>query len=301
MDTRLLRYFVAVVDHENFTRAAEQLNITQPPLSIAIKNLESSLDLELLKRTGKSIKLTREGEVLYHHATIILQQLDDAQLAMDELKGLEKGEVRLGVPGMMGSYFFPEIVMAFKSKYPRLKLRLIEAGTRAIRSMLTKGELDIGVILNEKVPDELETDQIFRCEMVAVVSEQHKLASRSSLTFKEFFKYELVMFGEGYFHRDFIETISKQQGLAVNFSFETNLLPMILKLVRNGFAITALLDLVTEFEGGIVGIPFQDPVHLNLALAWRKDGYLSKADRTFIDFIHDYSADSISFTTSSRV
>lgn len=74
----------------------------------------------------------------------------------------------------------------------------------------------------------------------------------------------------------------------MQYSFETNLLPLILKIVKREFAITALLQLVTENESGVVGVPFSPPVTLNLALAWRRGGYLSVADRTFIEFIKQY-------------
>ncbi|GAA5647441.1 MULTISPECIES: LysR family transcriptional regulator [Vibrio] len=288
MDSRQLKHFVAVADHGHFTMAAKALHIAQPALSISIRKFEAQLGVELFRRQDRKVELTYEGKVLYEHAKRILQQFDDAKLAMDELIGLEKGEVRLGAPSMMGSYFFPEIVMAFKSHYPNLKLTLIDAGTQSIRQMLLDGELDIGVINNADVPDDLETDHLLTSEMVAVVGRDHPLAERASLTFDEFFEHELVMFKPGYFHRDFIDAVCEKYGLSMKFSFETNLLPMILSIVKHEFAITALLELVTQHEKDVVGISFQQPVMLDLALAWRKDGYLSKADRTFIEFIKRY-------------
>lgn len=289
MDSKHLKHFVAVAEHKHFTKAAKALHIAQPALSISIKKLEQSLAVELFRREDRKVSLTDEGAVLYEHAKRVLQQLDDAQLAIDELKGLQKGEVRLGAPSMMGSYFFPEVLMAFKSRYPNLKLTLVDAGTRSIRQMLLDGELDIGVINDENVPDDLETDHLLRSEMVAVVARDHELASRESITFDEFFEHELVMFKPGYFHRDFIENQAAQCDKEMRFSFETNLLPMILSIVKHEFAITALLELVTQHEKDVVAVPFEDRVRLDLALAWRKDGYLSIADKTFIEFVKQYT------------
>ncbi|MDW1951486.1 LysR family transcriptional regulator substrate-binding protein, partial [Vibrio sp. 812(2023)] len=82
--------------------------------------------------------------------------------------------------------------------------------------------------------------------------------------------------------------VSEEHGFSMKSSFETNLLHLILSIVRQEFAITALLELVTQNEKGVVGIPFHPPVTLDLALAWRKEGYLSIADRTFIDFVKRY-------------
>ena len=289
MNSKQLKHFVAVAEFGHFTRAAKALHIAQPALSISIKKFEQQLGMVLFRRDERKVALTDEGRVLFEHAKRVLQQIDDAKLAMDELKGLEKGEVRLGAPSMMGSYFFPEVLMAFKSRYPNLKLILVDAGTSVIRQMLLDGELDIGVINQDNVPDDLETDLLLHSEMVAVVSRDHPFAKRQSLSFDEFFDQELVMFKEGYFHRDYIEAKARLHSKELQCEFETNLLPLILSIVRREFAITALLKLVTQHEPDVVGIPFEEPVKLDLALAWRKDGYLSVADRTFIDFVKSFS------------
>ena len=285
MDTRQLTYFVTLAETANFTRAAERLHIAQPALSVAIKKFEQQLDLPLFHRTDRKVTLTHEGEVLLEHARRILQQINDANIAMDELKGLERGEVRLGVPSMLGSYFFPEILMGFKSQYPNLKLTIVEAGTQSIRKMLLDGELDLGVIHNADVPDRLEIEHLITSQMVAVVSEEHELASQSQIHFKDFFKEELVMFKPGYFHREFIDQICHTHHFKPQISFETNLLPMILNIIRHNFAVSALLELVTEHEKGLIPIPFAEPVYLNIAMAWRKNGYLSLADRAFMAFV----------------
>ncbi|WP_114764383.1 LysR family transcriptional regulator [Vibrio rhodolitus] len=289
MDSKHLKHFVTVAEYGHFTQAAKALHIAQPALSISIKKFEQQLGMTLFRRTERKVELTDEGKVLLKHAKRVLQQIDDAKLAMDELKGLEKGEVRLGAPSMMGSYFFPQILMAFKSRYPDLKLTLVDAGTGSIRTMLLNGELDIGVInLDKQVPDDLETDILLHSEMVAVVGKDHPFASKQSVRFDEFFEQDLVMFKEGYFHRDYIEAKAKENALELECAFETNLLPLILSIVRREFAITALLDLVTHHEADIVGVPFEQPVKLDLALAWRKGGYLSIADRTFIEFVKSF-------------
>jgi len=288
LESKPLRHFLAVAEHGNFTHAAKALHIAQPALSISIKKLEQSLELSLFRRGDKSVTLTQEGQALYEHAKRIAQQFADAELAMNELKGLEKGEVRLGAPSMMGSYFFPQILMAFKSQFPKLKLTLIDAGTESIRKMLLNGELDIGVINDANVPSDLETDHLLDSEMLAVVGVRHELAQKESIEFEEFFQEDLILFKPGYFHRDFIDGVHEQHGFDMNIAFESNLLPMILSIVKQEFAITALLELVTQHEKEVVGVPFNPPVKLKLALAWRKEGYLSKADRTFIDFVKRY-------------
>ncbi|WP_394210105.1 LysR family transcriptional regulator [Enterovibrio calviensis] len=287
MNLRQLRYFVSVAEQKNFTRAARKLNIAQPALSIAIKKLETNIGLNLFDRNERQVHLTQEGQTLLPHAYRILRMVEDANTEMAELRGLQKGEVRVGVPGMLGSYFFPSILMGFKSKYPDLKLSVVEAGTQSIRQMLLDGELDIGVIHSQDVPAALDTTHLISSQMVAVTSVDHPLAEQTSMSFQAFFDEELVMFKKGYFHREFIDRICASHKITPNLSFETNLLAMILNIVRHGFAITALLELVTQHEPGLIAIPFEEPVTLDISMAWRKHGYLSLADRAFIDFVQE--------------
>ncbi|RKF21387.1 LysR family transcriptional regulator [Alginatibacterium sediminis] len=288
MTLKQLQHFLAVQRHASFTLAAREQSIAQPALSISIKNLERQLGVKLFLRHDRNVILSDEGKVLFSYAANIVQQLEDAQLAMSELKGLVKGEVRLGTPSMMGSYFFPDIIMAFKQRYPKLKLTVVDAGTQSIREMLLSAELDVGVILNQNVPPALETQLLLSSQMVAVFSPQHPLAKQALVNFEQFFENDLVMFKPGYFHRDFIDAACEAHNLSARFAFETNLLTMILKIVGQNFATTALLEIVTQNEDSVVGVPFNPAVHLDLALAWRKEGYLSIAERCFIDFVNEY-------------
>lgn len=284
MNTKALHYFVIIAEMQSFSRAAEVLHIAQSALSVSIKKLELSIGLTLFHRHDKGVQLTDEGDRLYQHAKEILQKLDDAVLEMQELKGLVKGEVKLGVPSMMGSYFFPDILMAFKQQYPDLKMTIIDAGTQSIRQMLLDGELDLGVILNENVPDSLEIEPLIEDDMLVVVSPEHEFATKPSISIEEFFSQELIMFKKGYFHREMVDKLCVEHGFEPNISIETNLIPMILKVVHKDFAIGALLKLVTEQESSVVGIPFEQPITLKIGMAWRKAGYLSVADKAFMEF-----------------
>ncbi|CAG0911580.1 unnamed protein product, partial [Cyprideis torosa] len=106
----------------SFSRAAESLNIAQSAVSASIKKLEQELGLLLFERRDRTIRLTDEGQCLLRHASTIQQTVADAELEMAELSGLKSGNVRVGIPGMLGSYHFPAILMAFRHRYPELDL-----------------------------------------------------------------------------------------------------------------------------------------------------------------------------------
>ncbi len=156
MDVRQLRFFVEIVRHSNFTKAAEQLHIAQPAVSMAIKKLEEELDLVLFNRQEKRISLTAEGEIFLRHAQRILEQVKAAETEMAELHGLEKGEVRVGIPPMLSAYFFPTIIRDFVRRFPNLHLSVLGEGAWRIQQMIGDGELDMGVIAGGTFPETLE-------------------------------------------------------------------------------------------------------------------------------------------------
>ena len=285
MDLKQLRYFLTVAEQGGFTRAAEVLHVAQPAVSMGIRKLEQQLELTLFQRQDRQVRLTDEGERLRHHAERILQAVDDAELEMAELKGLSNGEVRVGIPSMLGSYFFPPILMAFRHRYPELKLTVIEGGTWQLQQMLEAGELDLGVIVAEFVPSELEARTFLQAQMLVTIDPQHPFAGQENVTPEQFFRQELVMFKEGYFHRKIVDRLAKQCGQEPNIGFETNLIPLIKSIVKQGFGVSTLMEMVIQPEDQLVTRPFSDPVWLDLSIAWRRDGYLSKANRAFRDFV----------------
>ncbi|GAB2600431.1 LysR family transcriptional regulator [Nitrincola alkalisediminis] len=285
MNLKHLRYFVTVAELGSFTAAAEQLHLAQPAVSMAIQKLERSLSVQLFHRHERQISLTDEGNELLILAKRILMSADEATLAMKELSGLQRGEVRIGIPGMLGSYYFPPILMAFRHQHPALQLSVIEAGTRKLQQMLINGEIDIGVIVEDTPSIELDTLPFLREQMMVVMASDHPLATKASIDIDDLSEEELVLFKEGYFHREVIDKLLLQHGIKPHIGFETNLIPLIKQIVKQGFGISTLLEMVIKDEPALIARPFSEPVLLDLCIAWRKNGYLSKANRCFIDFV----------------
>ncbi|SHI08152.1 LysR family transcriptional regulator [Ferrimonas marina] len=285
MDLRQLRNFVMVAEHASFTRAAKVLGVAQPAVSTAIKKLESDLGLVLLHRQDKRVQLTAEGKELLPHAQAILQRVEQATQAMARLRDLDRGEVRIALPGMVGSYYFPALLMAFHHRYPDLKLSLCEAGTQEIRAMLERDEVDIGIIIDPGEQVGLETLPLMRPEMIAAVGTEHPLAQRDSIDWDEFFQHELVMFKPGYYHRELVNELAQARGFTPDIAFETNLIELIRSIVRQGFAITTVLEMVVESDPEIKALRFSEPMYMDLHVGWKSGRALTQADRTFLDFL----------------
>ncbi|MBY6185990.1 LysR family transcriptional regulator [Marinobacter hydrocarbonoclasticus] len=285
MDLRQLRNFVMVAEHASFTRAARVLGVAQPAVSTAIKKLETDLGLVLLHRQDKRVQLTAEGKELLPHAKAILERVEHATAAMNRLRDLDRGEVRIALPGMIGSYYFPALLMAFHHRYPELKLSLCEAGTREIQGMLERDEVDIGIIIEPTADQGLETVPLTRQEMIVAVGTDHPLASEEKIDIETFFQHELVMFKHGYYHRELINNLAKNLGVTPDIAFETNLIELIRSIVRQGFAITTVLKMVVEQDPDIRAIPFKEPLYMDLHVGWKSGRALTQADRTFLDFL----------------
>lgn len=285
MDFRQLQIFLEIVGNGSFTRAAEKLRIAQPAVSMAMKKLEEELDLVLFNRQEKKISLTSEGEIFGEHARRIMEEVRGAETEMEELRGLTRGEVRMGIPPMMSAYFFPRIISAFAEQYPSLLLSVFGEGASRIQKMIMQGELDMGVIAGGSVPAALEARRFLREEVVVAVRKDHPLAERTSLTLGEFTAQPLIFYKEGYYLRELIFDVLKESGLKPNIRFESNLFTLVKSLVKAGMGISVFLRMVVTEDEELRAIPLEPALHLDLLIAWKKQRYLSQANRAFVDFL----------------
>lgn len=285
MEFRQLKHFVAIVETGSISAAARHLFLAQPAISASIKKLESELNMPLLHRRERGVSLTEAGQQFLQHARQILQQAKDAKLAMQAIEGLHQGDVEIGVPPMLGSYFFPPLLMAFKHQYPALKLNVIDSGTRLIRQKLLDGDLELGVVADHDLPPEFESGKLMHEEMVVCMAADHPLAKFEQIEYRDFLKHELILFGKGYYHHSLIEKISLEEQARPKIAFTSNLLPLIKSVIRKGYAISPMWKVTIQNDDEIITRPFVKPFCIDLSLAWRRDSYLSRANQVFRDFI----------------
>ena len=285
MEFRQLQHFVAIVETGSISAAARHLYLAQPAISASIKKLENELNMPLLHRRDRGVSLTEAGEKFLQHAKQILKQTKDAKLAMQAIEGLDQGEVEIGVPPMLGSYFFPPLVMAFKHQHPALKLNIIDSGTRSIRKKLLDGDIELGVVADHDLPPEFESGKLIREEMVVAMAVDHPLAEFERIEYKDFLKHELILFGKGFYHHSLIDKICQKEKESPKIAFTSNLLPLVKSVIRKGYAISPMWKVAIQDDDEIITRPFVEPFCIDLSLAWRRDSYLSRANQVFRDFI----------------
>lgn len=284
MDLRQLKFFLGVAACESFTKAATKLHIAQPALSIAIKNLEEELDVLLFNRRDRKISLTAEGEALFQHAQGILQGVAAAKQEIADLRGLLKGEVRVGLTPMLSSFFFPKIISSFKLSHPALKIAISGDSAWSIQRKIESGELDIGVIAGE-VPAGLDSHHLLREEIVACVYPGHPFAGRKKVALRELFGEPLIHYQEGYHLRELIDELCAREGITPAVVAESNLYSLIRSLVREKLGLAFFLKMVVARDSEVAAISSDPPLFMDLYIAWKKNSYLSRANRAFVDFL----------------
>jgi DNA-binding transcriptional LysR family regulator len=177
---RQLKVFAAVAKHTSFARAAEELHLTQPAISMQIKELEGTVKLPLFERAGRTVRLTMPGEYLLVYARRMLATLKEAGDAMAKLRGVQGGRMTIGMVST-AEYFLPRLVARFRSQHPAVEMRLAVGNREQLSRMLHDNEVDLAVM--GRPPRELDTRaEPFAAHPLGVIAApEHPLAGRREI------------------------------------------------------------------------------------------------------------------------
>ncbi len=287
MDLRKLEIFLAVVEAKSFSAAARALPMAQPAVSIAVAKLEQELGFALLQRGGRTVNLTPEGTRVAERARRILEDVQSLQQSASELRGLLTGELRIACPSMLATYFLPGLLGDFLDRHPGLSASVTQAGTARVESMLRDDLIELGVVsmgVGES-PQDLELIPLVEETMLLCVAQTHPLASRRRVGAKTLEGLPMVVYEGGYFVRRALDQLCSEHAVTPQLRLQTDFLPLIVRMVRQGVGATVGLRMLAEQEGGIVGIPFSPAVRVPLALARRRGRRLSVANAAFVEWL----------------
>ncbi|MBD2436006.1 LysR substrate-binding domain-containing protein [Nostoc sp. FACHB-110] len=176
MTLEQLRIFLAVAEHLHFTRAAEELYITQPAVSAAIQNLEQEYGVKLFHRIGRHIEMAEAGKLLQVEAQKILDQVKLTERGLRELNNLQRGELKLGSSLTIGNYWLPSKISEFKSRYPNISVDCSLANAETICEGTAMGQFDIGLVEGDVKPalqNTLELEIVGSDRLQIVVGKTH--------------------------------------------------------------------------------------------------------------------------------
>jgi DNA-binding transcriptional LysR family regulator len=284
MDLKQLSFFLEVATAQGFTRAAEKLHIAQSALSISIGKLEDELGVVLFVRGKRKVSLTAEGEVLAVHAREILQGVVKARQEIEDVRGLLKGEVNVGLTPMLSSFFFPKIIAEFKRSHPGLQIAVRGDSAWDIQRLVESGAIDLGIIVGP-VPEELEAHHLVREEVVACVHRHHPYAQAKKLPLRTLLSQPLIHFKEGYSLREIIDELARKEGITPLVMAESNLFSLIRSLVKEELGLAFFLKMALARDAEVTAISCDPPLYLDLSIAWKKNARLSPANRAFLNFL----------------
>ncbi|SFC80684.1 transcriptional regulator, LysR family [Bacillus sp. OV322] len=178
MITESMKVFTAVVELRNFSRAAELLKLSQPSVSVHIKNLEHEMGAKLIQRSPKRVQMTEAGEILYKHAKQILFLHQQAKQEIDDLTNQVTGMIRVGASFTIGEYILPKIVAEYAGQYPKVDFEIMISNTEEVLNGVSESSLDLGLIEGDSSYDELQTEFFLDDEMILLLPSSHPLSQK---------------------------------------------------------------------------------------------------------------------------
>jgi len=194
MDVRKLRYFTVLAEEKHFGRAARKLSLSQPPLSYAIKQLESELDARLFTRSTRAVDLTPAGVALKSEALALLHRIEDIKRQVRSVAAGQAGVLRLGFGGSMLFRSLPDILADFSAKLPRIDIKLREMGSVDQIEAIQRDEIDIGFIHGNETSSGLEAFRYHAEPFVACLPMTHRLARARRIKLSELRHDDFVSF-----------------------------------------------------------------------------------------------------------
>ncbi|ROR15275.1 LysR family transcriptional regulator [Erwinia sp. JUb26] len=275
IELRHLRYFVAVAEELHFGRAAQRLNISQPPLSQQIQILEQEIGARLFARTNRSVRLTAAGQQFLLDARLILQNVAQAADKAARLHRGDEGELRIG---FTSSAPFISVVsdalFTYRQRFPAVHLQMQEINTRQQLAPLIDGRLDLGVMRNTPLPETLDHQLILQEPMYALVHRDHRLAGRERISVSELTKEPFVFFDPQVGTALYTEilTLLHHYQIEPNIAQEVGEAMTIIGLVSTGLGVSILPASFRRVRlADVVWIPLQEPDALSQVwLVWSR-------------------------------
>ncbi|HRQ04450.1 MAG TPA: LysR family transcriptional regulator [Nitrosomonas halophila] len=283
-----LKVFESVARHLSFTRAAEELFLTQPTVSLQIKQLENLVALPLFEQMGKRIYLTEAGQELYQYSRAIAQLIADMELALDELKGLERGKLNISVVST-ANYFAPHLLAKFCQRYQGITVSLNVTNRENVLRQLADNLTDLAIM--GQPPDGLDivSESFMENPLVIIAPPNHPLCGQQKIPVKRLAQEVFLVREPGSGTRNAMERFFTEQQITINRGMETDTSEAIKQAVQAGMGLgimsrhTIELELITNrlMILDVQGFPIMRHWHI----VHRKNKRFSRVAKTFKEFL----------------
>jgi DNA-binding transcriptional LysR family regulator len=285
-----LRLFAAVARNGSFTRAAEEVHLTQPAVSIQVKRLEERVGLALFEHVGRALHLTVAGQEVFAACRDVLGRLDDLETALGDLQTGIAGPLKVTVISS-GKYFLPHLLGTFVRRHPKVEPKLEITNRAKLLARLEANEDDLYIM--GRVPEGLQVEEYPFLEnvVVAVARPDHPLAKERSIPLARFVAEPYVGREQGSGTRKAVETVLAEHGLSVEPYIELDSAEAIKHGVMGGLGVAALSLHALRLELAAGELAILDVEAFPLRRQWyavhRKGKRLSRAAQTFLDYLQN--------------
>ncbi|CAI3949330.1 DNA-binding transcriptional regulator [Commensalibacter communis] len=290
MDIRALRYFVEVVQLNGFSRASDTLCVTQPAISRTIQHLEDELGFKLLIREVDGVKLTDEGSILFDQAKELLRQFNEIKHSLKDKSGPLKGTLNVGIPPIISSTYFADIILTFTKLHPQVELKIFEMGTNKIIKALNEGTIETATVVLPLSDHNFDIQKCSTERLALIVNKSHSFASKKEIQFIELLQQPLILFADDFRINDLINSACGIHSAKPIIAGRSNHLDLITAMVKAGVGITLLPESMWEQNSrdDLIIIPVIDPIlSYEIALVNVKSIYQSRSCQSWNQLVLD--------------
>lgn len=285
---RQLKVFEAVARHLSFSRAAEELFLTQPAVSIQVKQLEESVALPLFEQMGKRIYLTEAGQELYQYSRAIAQQLADMELTLDELKGLERGKLNISVVST-ANYFAPHLLAKFYQRYQGVTVSLNVSNREIVLKHLADNLTDLAIMGQPPEGLDIVSESFMENPLVIIAPPDHPLRDMRQIHLKRLEQEIFLVREPGSGTRSAMERFFAEQQIKINKGMEADTTEAIKQAVQAGMGLGIMSLHTIELELETNRLKVLDvqgfPIMRHWYIVHRKNKRFSNVAKTFKDFL----------------
>lgn len=288
MELRDLQAFMAIVEMGSFTKAANEFYVSQPSLSKSIKKLEGELRVELLDRSTRHVVLTDAGDIVYQQGKKVMHSIKDLHILLGDLMDVKTGQIKLGIPPLIGTLFFPGIARMFNKVYPDINLMLIERGAKLVGSLVENGEVDMGIIVLPTDEKQFDFEPFIEDEFFVFINEQHPLAKRKEVSLIELRNEPFILFIEEFTLHDYVIDSCKEVGFTPIIGYKSSQWDLIIELVASNLGVTLLPKSIyaKQTNSNVKIIPLSDiKLPWKLGIITKKNAYQSYALKQLLEMI----------------
>lgn len=292
-----MQYFQEVCRLKSFAKAAEELHVSQPAISAAIRNLEQECGVLLFQRDKNALRITDEGNILLEESRLVMNQFCHLNHVVQNLS-LSRRYIRVGLSTLSGTQVYPELLMEYRKRYPDIQVVSREESTGKQFEMLDNGELDVIITIKRfnNMEDKKEVQEAKRHfdevyghwplmdnVQVFCVSTQNPLAREPFVTLERMVKEPLILLDDHFYQTKEMKRRWEEEGLHCNVIHYTSQAYTVERFVEKNIAAGFLPMAVVAANSRIAGLPYAGSESRKIEIFWRKDRYMFFAVKAFID------------------